>query len=146
MQRNPRFIHELEELPDGEELMAASDFHDDHGTQWLCLTPELFTDAVYWVIFSMTRMMFYPEDDLRVRRRLEVRCLSDLWIPTKIRREVLVALYQTNRWRDVTDHVEFRISLLPYSASSKGKIILHYFSTAEPRLRSAVQEAIEIRH
>ena len=145
MQRNPRFIHELEDHPDGAELMEAYDFHDGYGTPWRCLTPELFTDAIYWVIFSMACMMFYPEDDLRVRRRLQARCLSDHSIPTKIRREVLLALYQTNRWRDVTDHVEFRITLLPYSASSKDKIILHFFSTAEPRLCRAVQEAIEIR-
>ncbi len=103
---------------------------------------EIFEDAVHTIIFSTFNRIFreHESDMIRIRiLRNEVK-ESDIWIPNVVRQRALVALYQNGRWHDVVLHFQDKLSLLPYSASTKISISTAFFNKTEPALRRCCHE------
>ena len=139
------YVHEVPDTPLRQEILNATvsaDFHTPDGTIMRCLTPEIFEDAVNTIIFSIFIRIFRVHESHMIRIRVlrnEVR-ESDVWVPTAVRQRALVALYQSGRWSDVVSHFQVKLSLLPYSSSTKTTIFMDFFNQTEPSLRNCCRE------
>ena len=142
------YVHEVPDTPQRAEILestASAAFHTPDGTVMRCLTPYLFEDSIYSIIFSSYIRIYQPQDADRLRLRIlrkETRP-SDVWLPTNERQRVLVALYHVGRWQDVKDHFEFKLGLLPFSETTKAVLTSNFFSDVEPNLRQVCQELAE---
>ncbi len=127
------FVHTHPDGPQRQEVLssvATTDFQLPDGTTMRCLTPEIFDDAIYSLIFSIYHRLYRPEDSTK----------SNIWFPGRVRRRVFVALLQADRWADLGEHFEYKLGAMPFSATVKTAISTEFFGFTEPNLFNACRE------
>ncbi len=112
--------------PDPDSFVF-DDYQMPDGTNMRCLTPQLFDDAIYSLIFCVFHMLYRPQDASK----------HNVWFPGKLRRRVLAALYRSGRWSDVGECFEYKLGAMPFSSDTKTTICMEFFGNMEPNLLEA---------
>ena len=112
------------------------------GNRWAPMSPEMFKDAIWWIIFSLVEFEFYRSQFWHHAQmiRNKTPCVEDVWIPTNQRICCLSAMWQSGKWDVVKQAVAAQVHVLPYSLDIRLYIIDKFRTNNEGKLVHAIQD------
>ena len=112
--------------------------------QWQRLTSAEFHDLVWWTIFSIAEIEYFPDEYHKHLRMTKagIRLSSDVWHPTSNRILTVSSLWGSGMWNMFRVAFYENLSWLPYHSNAKAFILRRFTETVERRLIEAAQHVI----